>query len=292
MLEAIPSPFLVPFDGSFSLNQFSTTPPSDAPGEKACKEGVEKCVEELSKIQRILYAHDYHSVLLVFQAMDSAGKDGTIRAVLSGLNPAGCQVSSFKQPSQEELDHDFLWRCTKRLPERGCVGVFNRSYYEEVLVVKVHPEYLKPQRLKLAGDLGQVWADRYKSIRDYEWHLAKTGTMVLKFWLNISKEEQRKRFISRLEEPEKNWKFSEADVNERQHWDKYMQAYEMALRETSRPWAPWYAIPADDKPFMRLSVAQTILANVQTLELNYPEVSEDDRKRFKGLRKKLEADQL
>jgi PPK2 family polyphosphate:nucleotide phosphotransferase len=292
MLDAIFTPYLVPYDGSFALAQSATKPPADAPTTKDCKDGVEESVKELSKIQRILYAHDYHAVLLIFQAMDSAGKDGTIRAVLSGLNPAGCQVYSFKQPSKEGLDHDFLWRCTKRLPERGRIGVFNRSYYEEVLVVRVHSEYLKPQRVQLAGSLDQVWADRYQAIRDYEWHLAKTGTLVLKFWLNISKQEQRNRFISRVDEPEKNWKFSEADVNERQFWDDYMAAYEIALRETSRPWAPWYAIPADDKAFMRLSVAQTILANVQTLQLQYPEVSEEDRNRFKSLRKMLKADEL
>ena len=284
MLGAINTPYLVPFDGSFKIATSPTVPPNNVPDEKACKKALKKSVKALSDIQRILYAHDYHSVLLIFQAMDSAGKDGTIRAVMSGLNPAGCQVYSFKQPSKEELDHDFLWRTTIRLPERGRIGVFNRSYYEEVLVVRVHPEYLKSQRLKQAVDLNEVWNDRYQSIRNHELHLAKSGTLVLKFWLNISYEEQRQRFLSRLNTPEKNWKFSEGDVREREHWDSYMNAYEAALNETSRPWAPWYAIPADNKPYMRRCVAETILENVQTLDLHYPSVSEEDKTRFNAMR--------
>ena len=287
MLGAINTPYLVPFDGSFKIATSPTVPPNNVPDEKACKKALKKSVKALSDIQRILYAHDYHSVLLIFQAMDSAGKDGTIRAVMSGLNPAGCQVYSFKQPSKEELDHDFLWRTTIRLPERGRIGVFNRSYYEEVLVVRVHPEYLKPQRLKQAVDLNEVWNDRYQSIRNHELHLAKSGTLVLKFWLNISYEEQRQRFLSRLNTPEKNWKFSEGDVREREHWDSYMNAYEAALNETSRPWAPWYAIPADNKPYMRRCVAETILENVQTLDLHYPSVSEEDKTRFNAMREIL-----
>lgn len=287
MLGAINTPYLVPFDGSFKIATSPTVPPNNVPDEKACKKALKKSVKALSDIQRILYAHDYHSVLLIFQAMDSAGKDGTIRAVMSGLNPAGCQVYSFKQPSKEELDHDFLWRTTIRLPERGRIGVFNRSYYEEVLVVRVHPEYLKPQRLKQAVDLNEVWNDRYQSIRNHELHLAKSGTLVLKFWLNISYEEQRQRFLSRLNTPEKNWKFSEGDVREREHWDSYMNAYQAALNETSRPWAPWYAIPADNKPYMRRCVAETILENVQTLDLHYPSVSEEDKTRFNAMREIL-----
>ena len=287
MLGAINTPYLVPFDGSFKIATSPTVPPNNVPDEKACKKALKKSVKALSDIQRILYAHDYHSVLLIFQAMDSAGKDGTIRAVMSGLNPAGCQVYSFKQPSKEELDHDFLWRTTIRLPERGRIGVFNRSYYEEVLVVRVHPEYLKSQRLKQAVDLNEVWNDRYQSIRNHELHLAKSGTLVLKFWLNISYEEQRQRFLSRLNTPEKNWKFSEGDVREREHWDSYMNAYEAALNETSRPWAPWYAIPADNKPYMRRCVAETILENVQTLDLHYPSVSEEDKTRFNAMREIL-----
>ena len=269
MLNAITSPWLVPFDDSFSISNFSSCPPEPEIDEAQCKQKIKACVKELSKIQDILYAHDYHSVLLIFQAMDSAGKDGTIRAVLSGLNPAGCQVYSFKQPSKEELDHDFLWRTTCRLPERGKIGVFNRSYYEEVLVVRVHPELLKKQRLRQALNLEEIWQDRYRAIRDHE--------------------EQSKRFLSRLDEPQKNWKFSESDVMERAYWNDYMQAYEQALRATSRPWAPWYAIPADNKIYMRQCVAETILANVQTLDLHYPQVSKEDKKRFEELRTLLES---
>lgn len=277
MLNAIATPYLAPFDHSFRWKT-APTAPANAPDRDKCKRELKACIKKLSKIQRKLYAHNYHSVLLIFQAMDSAGKDSTIRAVMSGLNPAGCQVYSFKQPSQEELDHDFLWRTTCRLPERGRIGVFNRSYYEEVLVVRVHPELLQRQRVELAGGLDQVWADRYDAIRHHERHLAQTGTLILKFWLHISREEQRQRFISRLEEPEKHWKFSEADVRERQHWDEYMHAYQQAVNETSQPWAPWYVIPADNKPYARMRVAQTILANIDTLKLHYPVVTEEQKK--------------
>ncbi len=289
MLSAIETPYLVPYEGDFQIAKTHTSPPIDCPEKNQCKKRLKACVKELSKIQEILYAHDYHSVLLIFQAMDSAGKDGTIRAVLSGLNPAGCQVYSFKQPSKEELDHDFLWRTSCRLPERGKIGVFNRSYYEEVLVVRVHPEYLKKQRIKQAANLEEVWSDRYRAIRDHELHLAKSGTLVLKFWLNVSFEEQRRRFLSRLDEPQKNWKFSVADVHERGFWRDYMVAYEEALKETSRPWAPWYAIPADNKPYMRLAVAETILANVRTLDLHYPEVLAEDQQRFELMRAELQG---
>jgi len=238
----------------------------------------------------MLYARDEDAVLLVFQAMDAAGKDGTIRAVLDGVNPAGCQVSSFKQPSAEELDHDFLWRTTKRLPERGRIGVFNRSYYEEVLVVRVHPGYLDAQRLPGGIDLSTIWEERFESIREHEKHLARNGMRILKFWLNVSREEQRRRFLSRLDEPEKNWKFSAGDVKERGHWDAYMQAYEAALAATSRPWAPWYAIPADDKPFMRLAVAEIIVKTLRSLDLAWPEVDDDAQAGFAAMRAQLEGE--
>jgi len=202
--------------------------------------------------------------------MDAAGKDSTIRSVFTGVNPAGFQVFSSKQPSALELDHDFLWRTAKRLPERGRIGVFNRSYYEEVLVVRVHPEYLRGQRLPDAAFGERFWQQRYQSIRTHEKHLAVNGTLVLKFFLNVSKTEQKERFLSRIARPHKNWKFSSGDVDERAHWDAYMAAYEDALNATSRPWAPWYAIPADDKPFMRLEVARTIAANLRSLNLAYP----------------------
>ena len=218
----------------------------------------------------MLYAQDRIAVLIVFQAMDAAGKDSTIRAVMTGINPAGCQVYSFKQPSREELDHDFLWRTTCRLPERGRIGIFNRSYYEEVLVVRVHPEFLEAQRLPRREDPSTLWTDRFEAIAAHELHLARSGTLVLKFWLNVSPEEQARRFRSRIDEPSKNWKFSHRDIEERRHWDEYMRAYEDALNATSRPWAPWYAIPADDKPFMRAAVADLIVRNLAQLGLAYP----------------------
>ncbi len=290
MIEPIESPYLVPFDGSFRVADAPTGPPEEFDGKKASKKRLKALVKELDELQRILYAEDRHAALLVFQAMDAAGKDGTIRAVLSGVNPAGCQVFSFKQPSPLELDHDFLWRTTRHLPERGRIGIFNRSYYEEVLIVRVHPEYVEGQRLpeRVMGD--GFWADRYGSIRDHERHLARNGTVVLKFWLNVSKDEQRKRFLSRIEEAEKNWKFSMADVRERRHWDRYMAAYEEALSETSRPWAPWYAIPADSKPYMRETVAKIVVETLRRLELSYPAVSAETRASLVEMQKELEAE--
>jgi PPK2 family polyphosphate:nucleotide phosphotransferase len=294
MIDSVESPYRVPFDGSFELERYSTRPPAGAPDRGARKDALREAVDELADLQRILYAHDHHAVLLVFQAMDAAGKDGTIRKLLSGVNPTGCQVFSFKVPSAEELDHDFLWRTTKALPERGRIGVFNRSYYEEVLVVRVHPEYLKAQRLRRAPDLlregDRLWQERFESIRDHERHLARNGTVILKFFLNVSREEQRLRFLSRLDEPEKNWKFSVGDVRERGHWDAYMSAYQDALRETSRPWAPWYAIPADDKHYMRMSVARIVVERLRRLDLRYPSVAPEDRARFDEMRGLLEAD--
>lgn len=280
--------YLVPHDGSFQIAPAPQQPPADAPDRKSCRQELEVLRKRLADLQRVLYADNRYSVLLVFQAMDAAGKDGTIRAVMSGVNPAGCQVSSFKAPSAEELDHDFLWRTSRRLPERGRIGVFNRSYYEEVLVVKVHPEYLGGQRLPEIPET--IWQERYQSIRDHEQHLARNGTVILKFFLNVSKEEQRQRFLSRLDEPEKHWKFSSGDVRERGFWDQYQTAYEQALAATSRPWAPWYAIPADDKPFMRLSVARTVVAALESLDISYPEVDEKERARFAEMRALLEGE--
>jgi PPK2 family polyphosphate:nucleotide phosphotransferase len=288
LFEAVTSPYLVPFDGAFRVGEAESVPPGKAPGHKRAKEGLAEQVEALDDLQRRLYADDRFSLLLVFQAMDAAGKDGTIRAVLSGINPAGCQVFSFKQPSAEELDHDFLWRTARRLPERGRIGVFNRSYYEEVLVVRVHPEYLAPQRLPpLPDDLTELWRHRYASIREHEEHLARAGTVILKFWLNVSREEQRERFLARLDEPKKNWKFSSGDVAERRHWEAYMAAYEDALNATSRPHAPWYAIPADDKPYMRLAVAEIVVRTLESLGLEYPKVDKAEKARFREMRRTL-----
>jgi len=288
--DPVLSPYLVPLDGSFRLADAPTAPPEDAPGKKACRKRLKDLRREIAETQRMLYARDEDALLLVFQAMDAAGKDGTIRAVLDGVNPAGCQVASFKKPSAEELDHDFLWRTTKRLPERGRIGVFNRSYYEEVLVVRVHPEYLTYQRLPDAIDPTTIWDERFTSIREHERHLARNGTRILKFWLNVSREEQRQRFLARLDEPEKNWKFATGDVKERGHWEAYMQAYEAALAATSRPGAPWYAIPADDKPFMRLCVAEIIVETLRGLGLAYPQVDDETRAGFAAMRAQLEGE--
>ncbi len=290
-MQPVPSPYLVPFDGSFRLGTAPTAPPTSTPKNKVLKAHLADLNHALAELQRVLYAHDRYSVLLIFQAMDAAGKDGTIRGVLRGVNPAGCQVSSFKQPSREELDHDFLWRVARRLPERGRIGVFNRSHYEEVLVVRVHPEYLAAQHLP-ADDVGSdaFWNRRLESIQEWERHLHETGTVVLKFFLNVSRDEQRDRFLSRLDEPEKHWKFSVGDVKEREHWDAYMAAYQAALAATSRPWAPWYAIPADNKSFMRATVAGIVVDTLRHLPLAYPEVAEADRARFAEMRLLLEGE--
>ncbi len=290
MFQALSHRYRVPDDGSFRVTRASTAPPDDAPHKKDCKKRLDQLTEELFELQRVLYAHDRHAVLLIFQALDAAGKDGTIRAVMTGVNPAGCQVFSFKQPSREELDHDFLWRTTMRLPERGRIGIFNRSYYEEVLVVRVHPEFLEAQRLPHRPEPERLWQERYRSIREHEEHLARNGTVILKFWLNVSRDEQRRRFLSRIEEPEKNWKFSSGDVRERRFWDDYMRAYEDALNQTSRPWAPWYAIPADDKPYMRMRVAEIVVESLRSLPLAYPRVGPEERTKFAEMRRLLEAE--
>ncbi|HVS12665.1 MAG TPA: polyphosphate kinase 2 family protein [Thermoanaerobaculia bacterium] len=289
MFSAGDSPFLVAPEVPFDASARATSPHDGGPGKKELKKQLAKVVERLAELQHILYAHDHHALLLVFQALDAAGKDSTIRAVLSGVDPAGCQVYSFKAPTPEELDHDFLWRCAVRLPERGRIGVFNRSYYEEVLVVRVHPEFLEGQKIPAdCLDRESVWRERFESIVEFERHLARNGTVILKFWLNVSKEEQRQRFLSRLDEPEKHWKFSENDVEERRHWDAYQRAYAEMLPATSRPWAPWYAIPADDKPFMRVTVAEIVAETLESLDLRYPQVTDLERRRFEQMRDRLE----
>ncbi len=290
MFQAETSPYLIPYDGSFRIAAAATRPPVDAPKKKACKKLLKSLVKELNELQRVLYAYDQYAVLLIFQAMDAAGKDSTIRAVLTGVNPAGFQVYSFKQPSKEELDHDFLWRTSVRLPERGRIGVFNRSYYEEVLVVNVHPEFLDSQRLPGPLDLDRLWQDRYQSILAHEEHLAKNGVLILKFWLNVSKEEQKQRFLARIDDPQKYWKFSAGDVAERAYWDQYMAAYQAALSSTSRPWAPWYAIPADQKAYMRYQVANIIVDNLKKLDLKYPDVTPETGEMFAAMRKSLVED--
>jgi PPK2 family polyphosphate:nucleotide phosphotransferase len=234
-------------------------------------------VRRTSELQDVLYASDQHSMLLIFQAMDAAGKDGAIKHVLSGVNPQGCHVSSFKQPSAEELDHDFLWRTSVRLPERGRIGIFNRSYYEEVLVVRVHPQFLGAQKLPAGSvDSKRFWEQRLHSIREHEAHLHRSGTVVVKFFLHVSRDEQRRRFLDRIDHPDRNWKFNLGDVEERQYWDEYMSAYEKAMVATSTRDSPWYVVPADDKKNARLIISQVVNEALESLQLAYPK---PDRKR-------------
>jgi PPK2 family polyphosphate:nucleotide phosphotransferase len=256
--------------------------------KKKYKKQLKEHVEELSELQRLHYASNRYAVLLIFQAMDAAGKDGAIRHVMSGVNPQGCQVFSFKHPSATELEHDFLWRTTRSLPERGRIGIFNRSYYEEVLIVRVHPEILHGQKLP-DGLLDEktIWQERYRSIVDLENHLHRNGTRIIKFFLHLSEEEQRKRFLDRIDEPEKNWKFSLADIEERKFWKQYMQAYEACLGATSTRIAPWYVVPADDKKNARLIVSKIILDTFTSLKMHYPKTDARRRQELLSIRDQL-----
>lgn len=245
--------------------------------KERAKKDMERSVEAMVALQERLYAQDKWAVLLIFQAMDAAGKDGVIKHVMSGINPQGCQVYSFKSPSNEELDHDYLWRCTKSLPERGRIGIFNRSYYEEVLVVRVHPEILKKQKLPTELITKHVWKERYEDIRNFEQHLARNGVAICKFFLNVSRDEQKRRFLDRLENPDKQWKFSSADARERQCWTDYMAAYEETIQATATKSAPWYVLPADHKWFTRYIAAAAIVETLGALHLKFPEV--DDAKK-------------
>jgi PPK2 family polyphosphate:nucleotide phosphotransferase len=287
-----PADFAATGDKPFSIADARTLIEALYAGKKDYREQLEAYREELDELQRMMYAHDRYAMLAVFQAMDAAGKDGTIRNVFSGVNPHGLQLFAFKQPSDTELDHDFMWRTNLRMPERGRIGVFNRSYYEEVLVVRVHPEILtSKQRLpvKLTGNPARVWEQRYEDIRHFELYAHRNGIQVLKFFLNVSREEQTRRFISRIDEPEKNWKFSAADAAERQHWDAYMQAYQSCINATGTPHAPWYVIPADDKRNMRLIVAQVVLHQLRALDIHYPKVGAARRNELQKMKKQLEA---
>ena len=248
---------------------------------------LQQGVQTLAEMQDKLYAQDRWSLLLVFQAMDAAGKDGTIKHVMSGVNPQGCEVASFKAPSSEELDHDFLWRCTPYLPNRGHIGIFNRSYYEEVLVVRVHPELLHAEKLPPQLVTKHIWEERYEDINNFERYLARNGTVIRKFFLHVSKEEQQKRFLARLDEPEKHWKFSGSDVRERAHWDEYMKAYDAMIRATATPHAPWYVVPADNKWFTRLVVAAAVVEAMESLHLHYPKVDKKKRAELAGARELL-----
>jgi PPK2 family polyphosphate:nucleotide phosphotransferase len=251
------------------------------------KEILDENLQELATAQELLWADDRYAILIVFQAMDAAGKDGTIKHVMSGVNPQGCQVFSFKKPSAEDLEHNYLWRYMKSLPERGRIGIFNRSYYEDVLVVKVHPEILKAQRLPVAEIDKAFWAARYEDINHFEQHLVRNGTVILKFFLNVSKKEQKRRFLERLERPEKHWKFSASDMAERGYWDDYMRAFEDALSATSTKWAPWYVVPADHKWATRAIVADIVTSTISGLDLHYPKVSAEQKKALAAAREKL-----
>ena len=271
-------PFRVTDGSEFRLKRIDPADTLDfeADGKEQAEEALAHAVQLLTKLQDKLYAQDRWAVLIIFQALDAAGKDGAIKHVMSGVNPQGCEVSSFKAPSAEELDHDFLWRCAKRLPERGRIGIFNRSYYEETLVVRVHQEYLAGQKLPQSLKPKDLWKQRFQAICDFEKYLTRNGIMVLKFFLHVSKAEQRKRFLERIEDPEKNWKFSLNDVRERQHWDEYMDAYEQTIRHTASKYAPWYVVPADNKWFTRLVVASAIVENINSLDLDYPTLSKEE----------------
>jgi PPK2 family polyphosphate:nucleotide phosphotransferase len=263
----------------FGLKDFD---PDDTCGMRSeskqeAKDFLQRGVELLAEYQDRLYAQDRWAVLLIFQAMDAAGKDSTIKHVMSGVNPQGCEVYSFKAPSNEELDHDFMWRCVPWLPNRGHIGIFNRSYYEEVLVVRVHPEILAGQKLPPALVTKEIWEERCEDIANFEGYLSRQGTVIRKFFLHVSKEEQKRRFLARLDEPEKNWKFSAADVRERRHWDDYMAAYEKMIRATATPEAPWYVVPADNKWFTRLVVGAAVVKTLDDLRLQYPKVGKKQR---------------
>jgi PPK2 family polyphosphate:nucleotide phosphotransferase len=269
------------------LKKWATLTPPLYQSEKHYKELLAEGVKELSALQRLLYASNSYSVLLIFQAMDAAGKDGAISHVLSGINPQGCEVYSFKHPSEEELEHDFLWRTTCRLPARGRIGVFNRSYYEEVLIVRVHPGMLRSERIP---GKKTDWKDRYRSIVELEKHLDRNGTRVLKFFLHLSKEEQRKRFLERIEQPDKNWKISQADIEERKFWDEYRDAYEDCLSGTSTKAAPWHIVPADDKYNARLIVSRIVIDALQSLNMSYPKMTAARRQELTAMRKQLETE--
>lgn len=283
-------PFRITNGKNFKLKQIDPreTLGLDAEDKPKARAALENGVELLAELQDRLYAHDRWAVLLIFQAMDAAGKDGAIKHVLSGVNPQGCEVTAFKEPSAEELDHDFLWRCAKRIPERGRIGVFNRSYYEETLVVRVHPEYLQAQRLP-AGDASakDFWQKRFEAICNFERYLTDNGVVILKFFLHVSKEEQRERFLARIDDPAKNWKFSMKDVKEREHWDEYMHAYEETVRHTATAYAPWHVVPADKKWFTRLAVASVIVQRLAALDLSYPQLSKTELKELKTAREAL-----
>ena len=286
--------FRVTNDKKFKLKDFPTRPDTDSgnEGKPFEQQALQLDIQALAEMQDKLYAQDKWSLLLIFQAMDAAGKDGAIKHVMSGINPQGCQVTSFKSPSAEELDHDYLWRCMKQLPERGRIGIFNRSYYEEVLIVRVHEDILKAQKLpeKLITD--DIWNDRLNDMRNFESYLNHNGILVVKFFLNVSKKEQKKRFIERIDKPEKNWKFSAADLEERKYWKQYMIAYEELIKKTATEKSPWYVVPADNKPYARNIVAAAIISALDSMKLTYPEVSSQQVAELQRLKQELLAEKV
>jgi PPK2 family polyphosphate:nucleotide phosphotransferase len=282
-------PYRVEDGKHFRLKDHDPAHTAGVDSKEEAKQLLEEGVAKLAALQDKLYAEDHWALLLIFQAMDAAGKDGAIKHVMSGVNPQGCQVYSFKAPSSEELDHDYLWRTMKCIPERGRIGIFNRSYYEEVLVVRVHPESLKAQRIPLSLITKDIWKQRFEDIRAFERYMTRNGVLILKFFLNVSRKEQKRRFIERLEDPEKNWKFSAADIRERACWDDYMAAYEDMIRHTATPEAPWHVIPADNKWFTRIAVASAIVDTLAELNLAYPKVDEEKAKQLAAARKLLEG---
>ena len=287
-MQIDPAKFRVAAGEKVNLKKWPTrVKPLYASGEQY-RERLAGHVAQLSERQNLLYASNTHALLLIFQAMDAAGKDGVIKHVMSGVNPQGCQVFSFKHPSAEELDHDFLWRSNRALPERGRIGIFNRSYYEEVLIARVHPEILRAEGLPAeVSDAESVWRQRYRSITGLESHLHRNGTRIVKFFLHLSKEEQRKRFLARIDDPEKNWKFSAADVEERKHWKHYMKAYEACLGATSTRNAPWYVVPADDKRNARLIVSRIVVDTLDAIDMAYPRPDAKHRRELRSLREQL-----
>ena len=291
--RAFAKPFRVTDGSDFRLKKID---PDDTLGlgdekKPQAQEGLALAVDVLAELQDKLYAQDRWSMLLIFQAMDAAGKDGAIKHVMSGVNPQGCQVFSFKAPGSEDLDHDYLWRCMKCLPERGRIGIFNRSYYEETLAVRVHPEFLAKQKMPPQLVTKDIWKERFEDIRDFEQYLARNGTVVLKFFLHVSKKEQKKRFLERVDNPEKNWKFSANDAKERKFWDDYMDAYEDTIRHTATKHAPWYVVPADNKWFTRVVVAAAVISALDSLDLAYPEVGEAQLAELAAAKRELLGDE-
>jgi len=280
-------PYRVDHGKKFRLKSYDPADTAKLHSQERAEELLAKGIARMAELQDKLYAQDRWGLLLIFQAMDAAGKDGVIKHVMSGVNPQGCQVYSFKTPSEEELDHDYLWRTMKCLPERGRIGIFNRSYYEEVLIVRVHPEVLANERMPAPLVTQNIWEERFEAIRGLERYLSRNGLVIRKFFLNLSKKEQKKRFLDRLQQPEKNWKFSAADLQEREHWDDYMDAYEEMIANTATPHAPWLVIPADNKWFTRLAVAAVIVDALDGLNLAYPKVDAQRRKELEAARKTL-----